>query len=120
MKSALVFPGGLSGYQLGAAQGMGLSGWGRRTQHLDKVSCGWGMGADRVVQAQNLYGLAQIVVQLVSQGLSGGMGVETGGRCERGRMFETGKKVLVEGRGSGEVWAGAVPGTETLLDRVAG
>lgn len=99
---------------------MGLSGWGRRTQHSDKVSCGWGMGADQVVQAQNLYGLAQVEVQLGSRGLSGGMGVETEGRCERDRMFETGMMVLEEGRGSGEVWAVAVPGTETLLDRVAG
>lgn len=122
MKSALVFLGGLSRYQLGAAQDMGESGWGRRTQRWDRVSCGWGMGADQVVQAQNLYAPAgaEAEVQLVTPCLSGGMGAELGGRSGKGRRFEAGKKVQEEGHGSGVAWAVAVPGTETLLDREAG
>lgn len=121
MKSALVFPSGLSKYQLVAAQGTGWSGWGRKTQHRDRVSCGWGMGADQAVLSRGLYALAgaEVEVQLVTPCLSGGMGAELAGRCGKGRRFETGKKVL-EGHGSGGVWAVAVPGTETLLDREAG
>lgn len=120
MKSALVFLGGLSGYQLGAAQGMGWSGWGRKIQRWDRVSCGWGMGADQAVQAQNLYAPAAAEVQLVSPCLSGGMGAEFGGRYGRGRRVETGMKVQEEGHDSGGAWAVAVPGTETQLDREAG
>lgn len=66
------------------------SGWGRRTQRWDRVSCGWGMVADRVVLAQNLYALAEAEaeVQLVTPCLSGGMGAEFGGRCEKDMRFE--------------------------------
>ena len=93
MKSAWAFLDGPSGYQLGVAQGMGWSGWGRRTQHWDRVSCGWGMGADLAAQAQSLYALAgaEAEVQLVSPSLSGGMGAEFGGRYGKGRRFETGR-----------------------------
>lgn len=38
------------------------------------------MGADQVVQAQNLYALVGAEVQLVTPCLSGGMGAEFGGR----------------------------------------
>lgn len=122
MRSALVFLGGLSVYLLEAAQYMGCSGWGRRKQHWDRVSCGWGMGADRVVQVQNLYALtgAGAEVQLVTRCLSGGMGAEFVGRSGKGRRVETGKKVQEGGHGPEGAWAAAVPGTETLLDREAG
>lgn len=122
MRSALVFLGGLSVYLLGAAQGRGRSGWDRRKQRSDRVSCGWGMGADRVVQVQNLCALAgaEAEVQLVTPCLSGGMGAEFVGRSGKGRMFETGKKVQEEGHGSEGVWAVAVLGTETLMDKEAG
>jgi len=120
--SALVFLGGLLGSQLGAAQGMEWSGWGRRTHCWDRVNCGWGMGADQVVQVQNLYAPvgAEAEVQLVTPCLSGDMGAELGDRCGRGKRFEAGKKVQVVGHGSEEAWAVAVPGTETLWDREAG
>lgn len=93
-----------------------------RTQHWDMVSCGWGMGADPVVQAQSLYALpgAEAEGQLVTPCLSGGMGAGFGGKCGKDKRSETDKKVLHGGHGSGEVWAVAVPGTETLLDREAG
>ena len=67
------------------------------------VSCGWGMGADQAVQAQNLYARAgaEAEVQLVTPCLSGGMGAETGGRNGKGRRFVTDKKVLEGGHGFG-------------------
>lgn len=72
----------------------------------DRVSCGWGMEADRVVQAQNLYALADVEVEVeqVTPCLSGGMGAEFGDRCRKGSWFETGKRLVPEdGHGSGGV-----------------
>lgn len=102
MRSALVFRGGLSVYQLGAAQGMELLGWGRRKQRLDRVSCGWGTGAGQVGQVQNLYGLvgAEAEVQLVNPCQSEGTGAEFEGRSEMDRRSEVGRKVQEVGRGS--------------------
>lgn len=64
------------------------------------------MGADQVVQARNLYAPAEaeVEVQLVTPCLSGGMGAEFGGRCGKDRRrFETDRKVLEGGCGSGGV-----------------
>lgn len=118
----MVSLGVLSVYLLVAAQGMGWSGWGRK-QHWDRVSCGWGTEAGLVVRVQNPYALAGAgagaEVQLVTPCLSGGMGAEFAGRSGGGMRSETGKKAQEVGRGSEGVWAVAVPGTETQLDREA-
>lgn len=125
MRSASVFLDALSVYLLEAARGMGWFGWGRRKQHLDKVSCGWGKGAGQVVQDQNPYALAVAVAEaeaevlLVTQCLSEGMGVESEGRNGEDKRSEFDTRAQEEGRGSEGVSAGAVPATETLMDREA-
>lgn len=123
MRSASVFLDALSEYLLEAARGMGWFGWGRRKQHLDKVSCGWGKGAGQVVQDQNPYALAvaeaEAEVLLVIQCLSEGMGVESEGRNGKDKRPEFDTRAQEEGRGSEGVSAGAVPATETLMDREA-
>lgn len=135
MRSASVFLDALSEYLLEAARGMGWFGWGRRKQHLDKVSCGWGKGAGQVVQDQNPYALAVAVAEveaeaeavavaeaevlLVTQCLSEGMGVESEGRNGKDKRPEFDTRAQEEGRGSEGVSAGAVPATETLTDREA-
>lgn len=95
-------------------------GWGRTTQHRDRLSYELGMGVDQVVQAQNLYALAEAEVQLVSPGLSGDMGAESGGRCGKDKSLETDRKVQEEGHDSEEVWAVVMPVTVTLLGMEAG
>lgn len=119
MKSAAAFLDELSGYQLAVAQDMELSGWGRRTQHWDTVSCGWGMGADPGVQVQNLWVLVEAEVLLVSPCLSGDMGAGFEDRCGMDMRFGTGKEVREVGHGFEEVWVVAMPVTGILLGREA-
>lgn len=118
----MVFQGGLSVCQPGAAQGTELLGWGRRKQHSDRVSCGWGTGAGQVERVQNLYAPvgAEAEVQPVTPCQSEGTGAEFVGRSEMGRRFEVGRKAQEVGYGSEVAWVVAMLGTVTLKDREVG
>lgn len=90
----MAFPDALSGYQLGVGQDKEQwFGWGRRTQHLGMVSCGWGTVADLVEQAQSRWWCAQagVAARPVYPVLSGGMGAGLGGTCGRDMRLEAGR-----------------------------